>query len=174
MAEVNDKGDVSVEGEFVGRLEGFRFSPDAGTASGAEAKVVKSAALQALAPQFHLRADRFYNAPDTEIDITDQGGLMWGEYAVGKLVAGQEALKPQIEVFVDDIAGPDVAQKVERRLQHFLDRRIAAQFEPLMNLQKDEELTGLARGFAFRMVEAFGILPRGQVAQEVKDLDRAP
>ncbi|NRB35049.1 MAG: disulfide oxidoreductase [Rhodobacteraceae bacterium] len=172
LAEVNDKGDVSVEGEFVGRLEGFRFSPDAGMASGAEAKVVKSAALQALAPQFHLRADRFYNAPDTEIDITDQGGLMWGEYAVGKLVAGQEALKPRIEVFVDDIAGPDVAQKVERRLQHFLDRRIAAQFEPLMNLQKDEELTGLARGFAFRMVESFGILPRGQVAQEVKDLDQ--
>jgi len=176
LAEVNDKGDVTIEGEFVGRLEGFRFSPDTGSASGgaagAEAKVVKTAALQALAPQFHLRADRFYNAPDTEIEITDQGGLMWGEFAVGKLVQGQEPLKPRIEVFVDDVAGPDVAQKVERRLQHFLDRRIAAQFEPLIAVQKDEELSGLARGFGFRMVEAFGILPRAQVAQEVKDLDQ--
>ena len=26
LAEVNDKGEVTVEGEFVGRLEGFRFS----------------------------------------------------------------------------------------------------------------------------------------------------
>ena len=34
------------------------------------------------------KADRFYNAPDTEIDFTEQGGLMWGEHAVGKLVAG--------------------------------------------------------------------------------------
>ena len=171
LAEVNDKGEVTVEGEFVGRLEGFRFSPD-NSAQGTEAKALKAASLQALAPQFHLRADRFYNAPDTEIDFTEQGGLMWGEYAVGKLVAGADALTPGIEVFVDEAAGPDVAQKVERRLQHFVTRKIAALFEPLQNLQNDEALTGLARGFAFRMVEALGILPRAQVAQEVKDLDQ--
>ncbi|MFW8594813.1 helicase-related protein [Cribrihabitans neustonicus] len=171
LAEVNDKGEVTVEGEFVGRLEGFRFSPDK-SAQGAEAKALKSASLQALAPQFHLRADRFYNAPDTEIDFTEQGGLMWGDSAVGKLVAGQDALNPRIEVFVDEAAGPDVAQKVERRLQHFISRKISALFEPLLNLQKDEALTGLARGFAFRMVEALGVLPRQDVAQEVKDLDQ--
>ncbi|MCG7624571.1 helicase-related protein [Epibacterium sp. Ofav1-8] len=171
LAEVNDQGEVTVEGEFVGKLEGFRFSPDK-TAQGAEAKALKSASLQALAPQYHLRADRFYNAPDTEIDFTDQGGLMWGEHAVGKLVAGADALSPQIEVFVDDAAGADVAQKVERRLQHFISRKIQALFEPLINLQKDEALTGLARGFAFRMVEALGVLPRAGVAQEVKDLDQ--
>ncbi|GAA6192049.1 helicase-related protein [Phaeobacter sp. NW0010-22] len=171
LAEVNDKGEVTVEGEFVGRLEGFRFSPDK-SAQGAEAKALKSASLQALAPQFHLRADRFYNAPDTEIDYTEQGGLMWGEHAVGKLVAGAEPLKPMVEVFVDEAAGPDVAQKVQRRLQHFIDRKVAALFEPLTNLQRDEELSGLARGFAFRMVEALGILPRVAVAQEVKDLDQ--
>ncbi len=171
LAEVNDKGEVTVEGEFVGRLEGFRFIPDK-SAQGTEAKALKSASLQALAPQFHLRADRFYNAPDTEIDYTDQGGLMWGEYAVGKLVAGAEPLKPVVEVFVDEAAGPDVEQKVQRRLQHFIDRKVAALFEPLLNLSRDDELTGLAKGFAFRMVEALGILPRAGVAQEVKDLDQ--
>ncbi|WP_037307408.1 helicase-related protein [Ruegeria halocynthiae] len=171
LAEVNDKGEVTVEGEFVGRLEGFRFTPDK-NAQGTEAKALKSASLQALAPQFHLRADRFYNAPDTEIDFTDQGGLMWGEYAVGKLVAGADPLKPMVEVFVDEAAGPDVEQKVQRRLQHFIDRKVAALFEPLLNLSRDEELSGLAKGFAFRMVEAMGLLPRAQVAQDVKDLDQ--
>ena len=171
LAVVSDNGDVTIEGEFVGRLEGFRFSPDKGN-GGAGDKAIKSAALQALAPQFHLRADRFYNAPDTEIDFTEQGGLMWGDSAVGKLVPGADALKPQVEVFVDDVAGPDVAQKVQRRLQHFIDRKVAALFEPLLNLQRDEMLAGLARGFAFRMVEGMGILPRAQVAAEVKDLDQ--
>jgi ATP-dependent RNA helicase SUPV3L1/SUV3 len=171
LAEVNDKGEVTVEGEFVGRLEGFRFSPDK-TAQGAEAKTLMAAALPALAPHFHLRADRFYNAPDTEIDFTDQGGLMWGDAAIGKLVAGAEAMKPQIEVFVDEVAGPDVAEKVRRRLQHFIDRKVSALFEPLLALSRDEALNGLARGFAFRMVEALGILKRAEVAQEVKDLDQ--
>ncbi len=171
MAEVNDKGEVTVEGEFAGRLEGFRFIQDAG-AQGQEAKTLKQASLQALAPHFHLRADRFYNAPDTEIDFTEQGGLMWGDQAVGRLAAGDDPLKPRIVAFVDDTAGADVAQKVERRLQHFMDRKIAALFEPLMNLKNDETLTGLARGFAFQMVEAMGVLPRAAVAEDVKALDQ--
>ena len=91
---------------------------------------------------------------------------------VGKLVAGADPLKPQVEVYVDDVAGPDVAQKVQRRLQHFIDRKIAALFEPLLNLSRDETLTGLARGFAFQMVEGLGVLPRAQVANEVKALDQ--
>ena len=171
LAEVNDNGEVTVEGEFVGRLEGFRFLQDK-NATGTEAKTLKAASLQALMPYFNLRADRFYNAPDTELDFTDQGGLMWGEHAVGKLEPGDDPLKPQIRAFVDDTAGQDVMQKVQRRLQHFIDRKIASLFEPLMLLQRDEALNGLARGFAFRMVEGFGILPRPSVVDDVKALDQ--
>ena len=97
---------------------------------------------------------------------------MWGDQAVGKLVAGADPLKPQVAAFVDDEAGPDVAQKVQRRLQHFIDRKIAALFEPLLALSRDEALNGLARGFAFRMVENMGILPRASVIEEVKALDQ--
>ena len=171
VAEVNDKGEVTVEGEFVGRLEGFRFRMDK-TGSPDEAKTMRQATGQALAPQFHLRADRFYNAPDTEMDFTEQGGLMWGDGAVGKLVSGTDPLKPRVEAFVDEEAGEDVRAKVERRLQHFIDRKIAAAMEPLLALQADDTLTGLARGFAFRLIEGFGILPRGDVAAEVKALDQ--
>ncbi|MFU8882739.1 MAG: helicase-related protein, partial [Rhodobacterales bacterium] len=171
LAEVNDKGEVTVEGEFVGRLEGFRFRQDR-DATAQEAKTIRQASVAALVPHFNLRADRFYNAPDTEIDYTEQGGLMWGDQAVGKLVAGADPLKPQVTAFVDDEAGPDVAQKVQRRLQHFIDRKIASLFEPLLALSRDEALGGLARGFAFRMVENMGILPRASVTEEVKALDQ--
>lgn len=171
LAEVSKEGDVTVEGQFVGRLEGFRFQQDK-TATAEEAKTLAAAAMAALTPEFHLRADRFYNAPDTEIDFTEQGGLMWGNSAVGKLVAGADALKPQVKAFVDEEAGDDVAQKVTRRLQHFIDRKIATLFEPLLNMSRDEALSGLARGFAFQLVEGFGLLPRAQVADDVKALDQ--
>ena len=171
VAEVNDKGEVSVEGEFAGRLEGFRFRQDA-TASADEAKTLRQAGLQALRPEFHLRADRFYNAPDTEMDFTEQGGLMWGASAVGKLVAGADPMRPQVEAFVDEEAGEEVAEKVRRRLQHFIDRKVSTLFEPLLAMSRDETLAGLARGFAFRLVEALGILPREAVAGEVKALDQ--
>ncbi|MCF1708998.1 helicase [Tabrizicola sp. J26] len=171
VAEVNDKGEVTVEGEFVGRLEGFRFRQDS-SASPDEARTLRQAAYEALKPEFHLRADRFYNAPDTELDFTEQGGLMWGGSAVGKLVAGGEVMKPQVEAFVDEEAGFDVGEKVRRRLQHFIDRKVATLFEPLLAMGRDETLTGLARGFAFRLTEALGVLPRDGIADEVKALDQ--
>ncbi|MCB6178727.1 helicase [Rhodobacter sp. Har01] len=171
VAEVNDKGEVTVEGQFVGKLEGFRFQQDA-TGSADEARTLRQAAIAALRPEFSLRADRFYNAPDTEMDFTEQGGLMWGNSAVGKLVKGADPLKPGVEAFVDDEAGPEVAEKVRRRLQHFIDRKVAALYEPLLAMGRDEALSGLARGFAFRMTEALGVLPRDSVAAEVKELDQ--
>ena len=171
LADVNDKGEVTVEGEFVGRLEGFRFRMDK-AGSPDEAKTLRQASVQALVPQFHLLADRFYNAPDPEIDFTEQGGLMWGDQAVGKLVAGADPYKPSVVAFVDDEAGDDVAAKVQRRLQHFIDRKIAAGFEGLLALKNDDTLTGAAKGFAFRMAEGFGIIPRGEIADEVKALDQ--
>ena len=171
VAELTDTGDVTVEGQALGRLEGFRFRQGA-SAGAEEARAMRQAAQAALAPEFHLRADRFYNAPDTEIDYTEQGGLMWGEHAVGKLVAGDEPLRPRVQAFVDDEAGAEVRAKVERRLGHFVDRRVQALMEPLVAMQRDEGLTGLARGFAYRLVEGFGIIPRGEVTQEVRDLDQ--
>lgn len=171
VANVNDKGEVAVDGEFIGRLEGFRFRQDT-SATPDEARTLRQTSIAALQPEFHLRADRFYNSPDTELDFTEQGGLMWGEHAVGKLIAGAEPLKPQVEAFVDEEAGSEIVQKVRRRLQHFVDRRVATLFEPLLEMGRDEEMTGLARGFAFRMTEAMGVLKRETVTSEVKALDQ--
>ncbi|RMH42066.1 MAG: hypothetical protein D6688_10610 [Alphaproteobacteria bacterium] len=171
VADVNENGEVTVEGQFIGRIEGFRFRQDE-TSTPDEARAVRQASLAALKPRFVLMADRLYNASDTEFDITEQGGLMWGDTAVGKLRRGPEILRPDVDVFVDEIAGPDVAEKVRRRLGHFVERRIAALFEPLLALSGDETLSGATRGFAFRLTEALGILPRAEVVAEVKALDQ--
>ncbi|TYO89592.1 helicase-related protein [Oceanicella actignis] len=171
VAEVNDKGEVTAEGHALGRLDGFRFTPDP-EARGDEARTLRAASNQALQSEFSRRADRFYNAPDTEIDLTEQGGLMWGEHAVGRLVKGADPLSPGVAAFVDEMAGDDVRLKVERRLTHWINRRVNALFEPLIKMRDDEALTGLARGVAFQLVEALGVIPRPQIAQDVKSLDQ--
>jgi len=171
VAEVNKDGEVRVDDQFIGRLEGFRFRLDP-KASGDEAKTLRSAGISALKPEFVLRADRMYNAPDSEFDLTEQGGLMWGTDAVGKLVKGADVLSPDVEVFVDDEAGVDVAEKVKRRLTHWLERRIDALFEPLLAMKKDETLTGLAKGIGFQLVEALGVIERQTIFSDVKSLDQ--
>ncbi len=53
-----------------------------------------------------------------------------GRLGRGQAVAGSEALKPTVEDFVDEEAGFDVGEKGAPRLQHFIDRKVATQFEP--------------------------------------------
>ena len=75
-----------------------------------------------------------------------------GEHAtrIGKLVKGAEPMKPGVEAFVDEEAGPDVAGKARRRLQHFVDRQGSTLFEPQLAVSRDEALTGRAPGGASR------------------------
>ncbi|MCF6305584.1 MAG: disulfide oxidoreductase [Rhodobacteraceae bacterium] len=171
LAIVNENGDVTVEDQFIGKLEGFRFQLDP-KASAEEAKTLRAAGLAALQPVFNLRSDKMYNAPDAEFDVTQQGGLMWGSFAVGKLVAGADVLSPGVEPFVDEEAGADVAEKVRRRLAHWIDRKIAALFEPLIAMKNDETLEGMARGVAFQIVENLGVMPRSEIAADIKALDQ--
>jgi len=171
VAEVNKDGEVTIEGEFVGKLTAFQFQLDK-SADAEQSKTLRAAAYQALLPEFNLRSDRFYNAPDTEFDFTEQGGLMWGEHAIGKLVKGDDIMSPGIKVFVDDEAGVDVADKVRRRLGHFIDRKITAAFEHLITMKNDEALPGLAKGVAFRLAESLGVIPRSAIATDIKALDQ--
>ena len=171
VAEVSDTGDVTAEGEHLGRIDGFRFIADE-TATSDERQKLRAASLGALKSWFAHRADKFYNAPDTEIDVTEQGGLMWGEVAVGRLETGADALSPKIRAFVDEMLDPPVVEKIERRLSHWINRRIAALFEPLIALKDDEAVTGLARGVGFQLVEALGVLERRPIAEDIKSLDQ--
>jgi ATP-dependent RNA helicase SUPV3L1/SUV3 len=95
-----------------------------------------------------------------------------GRDSRGRLVAGPEAMKPTAEAFVEEDAGAEVILKVQRRLQHFVDRKIAAQFEPLLAHGPRRGDHGLARGVAFRLVEGYGIVPRAEIADDIKALDQ--
>lgn len=171
VAEVTETGEVTAEGEHLGRIDGFRFIPDP-KAGADEQKRLRAASLDALTGWFAHRADKFYNAPDTEIDVTEQGGLMWGEIAVGRLEPGADVLAPAVRAFADEMLDTSVVQKIERRLGHWINRRIAALFAPLIALRDDEALTGMARGVAFQLVEGLGVLERRPIAEDVKALDQ--
>merc|ERR1712086_652232 len=68
--------------------------------------------------------------------------------------------------------GSEVLTKVQKRLRHFIERKINSTFEPLLAMRDDELVNGMARGLAFRLVESLGVIPRSVVAKDVKELDQ--
>jgi ATP-dependent RNA helicase SUPV3L1/SUV3 len=169
-AEVTDTGDVLVEGQHVGRLSAFRFTAD--SAEGEDGRALRAAAQKALAGELTRRADKLAAAPDGEIVLASDGTLRWLGEPVGKLLAGERMLHPRVRLLADDtLSGPD-REKAEGRLQLWIDAHVLRLLGPLFQLEGNETLNGIARGLAFQVVEALGVLDRARVADEVKGLDQ--
>jgi ATP-dependent RNA helicase SUPV3L1/SUV3 len=170
-AEINKDGDVLVEGHHVGRLAGFQFAPDS-SAEGAEGKALRAAASKALAGEIEARANRFSNSGDGDIVLAADGAVRWQGELVGKLVKGDKALGPRIRILADEQLTGAAREQVEKRLDQWIRAHVQKLLGGLAAIETAEDVTGVARGVAYQLVEELGVLDRARVAEEVKGLDQ--
>ena len=123
VAEINDDGEIFVDAQLIGRLVGLKFETDKST-SKEEKKAIKAAAGVVLGPQYHLRSEKIYNTSDEKFSIDEIGQIKWDNAAIGKLKMGSTILTPSIIPIVDVEAGPKIVEKLQRRLDHFIQRTI--------------------------------------------------
>ena len=170
-AEIGENGSVSVEGHAVGHLKGFRFVADA-SEGGKDAKALNAAATKALSAEIEKRADRLGASPNSDIVLGNDGTMRWLGEAVAKLAKGDTPLKPRIIMLADEqLTGPPL-DKAVARLERWISNHINTLLKPLSDLEANQELNGIARGIAFRLVENMGILERKEVADDLKNLDQ--
>ncbi len=173
-ATVLGNDEVHVEGEFIGRLDGFRFVPD-NAAAGEDARAIRSAALTALRGAMPSRVAGCVAAPDEAFDLDDGGRLSWHGGPIARLRQGSHVLAPRIDILASDLLGADDRTSLHRRLTAWFERRLAGEMGPLLKLREasSSALGGLRRGLAFQLAEACGVVPRRRVATLLPDLDRA-
>jgi ATP-dependent RNA helicase SUPV3L1/SUV3 len=170
MTNVEDGGEVKVEGEFVGRIQGLNFTAD--SAAAADARLLKTASLAAVTEEIGKRAKSLAMTTDTDLKLNRAGEIIWAGNVVGRVLVGDHALRPRAEVVADDVLQGGQRDEVRERLQKFTDRYLAALLEPFVKLETAEGYEAQARGLAFRIVEHFGVLPRESVIEEVKALSQ--
>src|SRR6516225_3460220 len=169
--DISKSGEVVVEGHAIGRLDGFMFTA-AASAAGSEAKALAGAAQKALAGEIDARATRLAQAADGQFVLATDGTIRWLGQPVGKLIAGEEALKPRVRIIADEHLTGAPRDGVQARLDLWLKSHIERLLEALFRLAAAEDITGIARGVAFQLTEALGVLDRQKVADEVKGLDQ--
>jgi ATP-dependent RNA helicase SUPV3L1/SUV3 len=169
--EIGKTGEVIVEGHTIGRLDGFMFAPEAAEA-GSDAKALQAAALKALAGEIDARAEKLANAPDDQFVLTSDGTLRWTGDAVARLVAADDVLHPRIRIIADERLTGAPRDAVQARLDLWFKTHVEKVLAGLFELSKAEDITGIARGIAFQLVEALGVLERSRIAAEMKDLDQ--
>ena len=170
--KLEEDGGVLISGELIGRLDGFRFTPDPRAAedgnSPLHARMVRAAAMRGLEGEFLSRARTLADAADSAISLSEHGKLWWDGAIVGHLTAGPTPLTPTITLIADELLKGASRAAVQTRLEAWLAARLNARLEPLLALARAAEaragsataLPAQARGLAHQLAENFGALER--------------
>jgi ATP-dependent RNA helicase SUPV3L1/SUV3 len=171
QAEIAEDGAINVENHFVGRLRGFRFTPDQG-GEGIHGKAARNAAAQVLARELAMRARRVAAAQTDAFQLTRKGQVIWKGEEIAQLAATDDPLKLSVAILADEHLSAQDREKIQAKLETWVAHTIAERLKQLVEIGKAEDVAGLARGIAFRLRENLGILKRETVADEIKSLDQ--
>ena len=175
--EIDPDGAVAVEGEVIGRLDGFRFTADPLARAG-EQRLLLAAAERTLVKELAHRAAALAGADDTAIGLEFAGRmpprLVWNGARVASLRRGRDALAPRIELdrSLSVLAVTD-RQAVLARLQGWFAASLARELGPLVALAGlPASVSPVARGLIVRLVERLGALRRADADEQVLALTR--
>ena len=177
--KVDDEGIVTVDGEPIGQLIGFRFKADHLARHG-DMKRLMAAAERRLGTELSIRAKAL--AADEDICFTlatDPGrpvAIFWRGDVVARLGKGRSLLTPRIRLHraLDSLSASDRAG-IESRLAVWLDGRIQRELKPLtryMEAARDPACPANLRALLSPLAEAGGIIARGVIASAIEHLDR--
>jgi len=171
-AEIGSDGGILVENHYVGRLDGFRFTPDA-SGDGIHGRAARHAAAKVLARELAARSEALSEAPDEAITLEPNGRIVWEGSEIARLERGGTALKPRIQLMADEHLPAGERERVLKRLEARLATELDWVLKPLIALSEASDLSGLARGLAYQLTENLGVLRREGASNEIKALDQA-
>ncbi|WP_304559807.1 helicase-related protein [Sphingomonas immobilis] len=170
---IGEQGEVSVEDQTIGTLQGFRFAvaPDA---KAADKRMLLAAAERRLGPERARRAQALVEAKDDAFTL-DGTAIVWGGHEVARLAAGPMLTRPRV---VPDRAleclDRQTQDAVRGRLEAWLAARIARHLPGLLAIeaaQRDAGASAPLRAVAAALGEAGGIVPRLGIDAAVDGLD---
>ncbi|WP_245837904.1 helicase-related protein [Niveispirillum lacus] len=163
-------GTVVVEGHPVGALKGLAFDMQADVGED-DHPTLMTAARRALREEIARRVVGVEGAADDQFSLDADGIIRWDGVELARLIPGERLLFPGVRLLRDELLEGAQRDRVRTRLLSYVQKRVAADLAPLVRLST-ADLTGPARGVAFQLAEAAGLLPRGDVASLLSGIDR--
>ncbi len=176
---LEDGGAVKVDGEEIGRLQGFRFDVDP-QARLETRRLLLAAAEKHLPALLNARAEALLADAGRDHPGHEGGGLawrndalVWQQQPVARLIAGRRLLDPQIrlEPGLAALPGPQ-REKMARALQDWLSRTIARRLKPLVRIDAATQSTEGGpdlRALLIGLRDAGGVLARRDAGLDTLD-----
>ncbi|MBX9728724.1 MAG: hypothetical protein K2X31_07455, partial [Sphingopyxis sp.] len=177
---VDIDGVVRVDGEAIGRLEGFTFHVDP-AARAADRRMLLAAAEKHLAVELSRRAGALAASPDDALSLMLDGEhpptILWHGQAVATIERGRTRLSPKVRL--DAALGAldaHIVAAARARIELWCDSGIAHHLRPLVMVAaraRDPEAPAPVRAVLAHIADAGGAVARDEVASSLTQMDPA-
>lgn len=177
--EISPDNRVLVDGEDIGKLDGFAFRVDPGAKAG-DRKLLLAAAERHLAAYLRQKARDVGMADDSEFALGRNGegkpALFWKGELLGTLTKGRSLMQP-VFVPVKAAAGleGEVLREIIARAQSWIDSQLAKAMGGIVGLQALAQAAGVegnVRALAVQLADAGGIAGRHYLADAIAALPK--
>jgi ATP-dependent RNA helicase SUPV3L1/SUV3 len=172
---LEDGGSVTVEGEVIGHLDGFRFVVDA-KATSEERKLMLAAAERHMPKLLARRAEELIASEFGELAIAG-GKVLRGTQEVAAIERGRAWSRPRLALAKEMRAlAPAQRAKLAEALELWFAARLAP-LEPLAKIEaaaRDQTTGSEVRALLLTLAERGGTVPREQAGLAVIPKDKRP
>ncbi len=125
-----------------------------------------------LTKEMLTRAARFVRSVDDSIVLSSEGAMRWLGDPVARVIAGETPLAPRTVLLADEALSGDERDAAQTRANLWLAAHVRKLLGPLVALGEGADLPEGARALGAKIAEAFGVLERERVRNEVRGLDQ--
>ena len=169
--EILEKGDVLINKEFIGKLNGLKLELDLKVgALDTDIKSLKKAAKQNVEPEIIKRIDEIKKT--SLIELKDDFKIYWQNFPIAKLSPGKDYLNPEIKLIIDDMVDNIEKINFNNFLQEWISKKINTDLKSLTDLKNISTSNTSIRALAYQLYENNGVVKREQVKYFLKKLDQ--
>jgi ATP-dependent RNA helicase SUPV3L1/SUV3 len=167
--EILENNDVKIDEQFIGKINGLKLKLDLKKgALETDIKSLKKAARQSIGPELEKR---IRNIIDTGlIELNNDFKIYWNNFAIAKLVPGNDYLSPNFELIVDDILEQNQKQNLSSYINKWIKNKIDIVLQSLIDLKNLKDKHSSIKALAYQLYENNGVLKRENVSEYLKNL----
>ena len=169
--KIVDNEKVMINNQFIGNLKGLKLELDFKIGDlDSDIKSLKKASRQNVGPEIINRINQIIKTKN--IELKDDLKIYWNNFPIAYLTKGNDYLKPEINVIVDDVIEAEDKNKLQNFLREWINEKINYELGSLLKLKNMESSSPSARALAYMLYENNGVLKRENLEKLLKEIDQ--
>ena len=166
LAGINENGDVTINSDYYGKMEGLRFLCKKSIAN----RRIQNTLNSITSEEIKKRISKIIKCSSKDLSLDSSLIINFKNEPIARLVKGNSILKPNIEIIIERGLEVSLTKKLKTIISNWVKEKINYDLYSLIRLE-DSNLKYQEKGIAYRIVEELGSIDRKKMNKEINSLD---